>query len=661
MSNTGRLCAVVVHPGPGGAPAGIRRRPFSVTQQTGQHTLEPGQAPTPPPSADAVDEIFLTPRVIDRKSFEQYAASLRRSLEETTRESDLLARRAEAAAVVLERLERFVGSHSDVFDRASQLIESIDERQDSTSQLLDRITRQTESANQAVREIETLVRERGEAFEQRLITLATAALDRFEKTRDELSKNAATMRRDLTDRLDQIRDRGEAVVGTLEDRATGAGETLATLLEEVDTQRELIRTDARDASRKLDEKASELRDAIVSEGSGIKRELDTATRSLREAIAAGSAHRDTIERAAELAVSRAQSGVSEQTIELDRLARGAEKLVRDHRETIEGLEAELRARSLSAHEMIDTSIRQKLTEAQREAEMLCAKLRDAVEEASQILNAEELEVTIRRIESAQGELKASISAMEVSSERAITDSEEARQSLIRASEDIRGRSTQLIEKALDAVESSRPTLDQITGACQRAESLVQGLDERGATLDTRITDQVNIVMQERTLAMVEQIGILEDRLERSEAREDVLRRVVESQTSDIGALREQMHKLEQRLAVSERPVPIETQPEPKSETELESEPEPLIPVVRTKTPTRKKTSTKEASKTKTSKTTTKKPTTKKPATRKTTTKKSASRSTSKKKTTSKKSTTRKASTKKSDEVEKTEEASKAVA
>lgn len=588
-----------------------------MTQQAGQHTRD--EIVTP--GADQIDEIFLTPRVIDRRSFEQYAASLRQSLEETTRESDLLARRAEASAVVLERLERFVGSHSDIFERASQFIESIDDRQDSTNQLLDKITRRTESANKAVREIETLVLERGEAFEQRLITLATDALDRFEQTRDEISKNAATMRRDLTDRLEQIRERGEAVIGTLEDRSKDAGETLATLLEEVDTQRDLVRVDTRDASRKLDEKASELRDEIVAEGSGIKRELDGAARALREAIAAGSAHRDTIERSAELAVSRAKSGVGEQSIELEQLARRAEKLIRDHRETIDAVESELHARTLSAHEMVDTTIQEKLGAAQRDASEVCDKLSGAVERAGSVLDESVIGAAIARAEAARGEIAETITSLDSANERAIADSEEARQSLIRAAEDIRGRSTQLIGRAEHAVAAAGPVLEQVAVSCVRAVSLTDRLEEVGGSLDARVAKQVGIVMQERSLAMAEQIGVLEDRLERSEERESVLRGVIEAQASDISALREQITKLDQRLIEAVKSEPVE-------------EPEPLIPVVRAKSPARKKS----AAKKKTAKKDAAKKATSKPATKK----KAPSKKAASKKATTKKPTAAKA-------------------
>ncbi|GAB5496722.1 MAG: hypothetical protein Phyf2KO_18020 [Phycisphaerales bacterium] len=589
-----------------------------MTQQAGQHTSdEPAAA-----GEERIDEIFLTPRVIDRKSFEQYAASLRQSLEETTRESDLLARRAEASAVVLERLERFVGSHSDIFERASQFIESIDNRQDSTNQLLDKITRQTESANKAVREIETLVRERGEAFEQRLITLATDALDRFETTRDELSKNAATLRRDLTDRLEQIRERGEAVIGTLEDRSKDAGETLATLLEEVDSQREMVRADTRDASRKLDEKASELRDEIVAESSGIKRELDTAARALREAIAAGSAHRDTIERAAELAVSRAKSGVGEQSIELERLARRAEKLIRDHRETIDAVESELRARALSAHEMVDRTIQEKLSAAQRDAGEVCDRLAAAVERAGSVLDESMIDSAVARAEAAKADVAETVKELDTANERAIADSEEARQSLIRSAEDIRGRSTQLIDRAEHAVAAAGPVLEQVAASCERAVSLTDRLEEVGGAVDARIAEQVGILMQERSLAMAEQIGVLEDRLERSEKRESVLRGVIESQAADISALREQMARLDQRITETAKSEPAE-------------EPEPLVPVVRAKSPTRKKPAAKKKA-------------AKKAAAKKTASKPSTQRKSSTKKAASKKSATNKAAAAKSE-------------
>lgn len=307
-------------------------------------------------SPGSAEEIFLTPRVVDRRAFETFAAMLRTSVEKATRESDLLARRAEAAASVLERLEGFVGAHTDIFQRASALIDTIDQRQRTAGDTLETLTRRTEIAQQAARDVEATVRERGEAFEARLATIAAGTLDSFEAARQSLSGDASTMRRDLSQRLDELRQRGESLIAALTERAERSGEDLAEQLTQLETARETLRVEHRETSRRLDEQAGELREGLRTESSAIKRELDAAARSLREAVAASSAHRDTIERCAELAVSRVQAGAGEQTLEVERISRRAEGLLREHRQSVESLSAELEARLESARDRAEAEL-----------------------------------------------------------------------------------------------------------------------------------------------------------------------------------------------------------------------------------------------------------------------------------------------------------------
>jgi hypothetical protein len=543
-----------------------------VTQLTQQHHQRPlSDQASASSSSKPAEEIFLTPRVIDRRSFETYAASLRQSLEETSRESDLLARRAEAAAVVLERLERFVGSHGDVFDRAGQLIESIDDRQESTGELLSKLARMTESAKQASRDIESLIRERSEAFEQRLITLATDALDKFEVSRDSLAKDAAVMRRDLAERLDQIRERGETVVGTLEDRAKSAGDLLLHSLEEADAFRDVLRNEASGVSKILDERAADLREAISSDGSKIKRELETAARALRDAIAAGSAHRDTIERAAELAIGRAQAGVGEQAQELERLTRRAEAIVREHRETINSADGEIQARVNSAQDAVAKNLKQQLGAANGKARAISDGLNETVARAELSVDTQRVDEIVSRCELAKQSTAESINLLDEASTRVLADSEQARQSLMRSAEDIRGQASSIVERASQVAQDSTQQLDQMTSSIERAESWNLEIEERCSELDERVSERIRITMQEQSLAMAEQVSVLNDRVERAEAREAVLRGVVEAQNQDIASLRDMVAA----LAAS------------KADAHINPEPELLIPVVR-KATTRKK-------------------------------------------------------------------------
>lgn len=342
-------------------------------------------------SPEASGAIFLTPRVVDRGAFEAFASMLRASVEKAERESDLLARRAEAAASVLERLEGFVGSHADIFQRAGTLIDSIDQRQRSAGETLESLTKRSEQAQQAAREVEALVRERTEALEGRLGAVTASAVDGFESVRRSLASDASTMRRELSQRLEELRQRGESLIAGLEERAEGASGALAERLALVESGREAMRAEQRETARRLGELGEELREGLRGESAALRRELESAARALREAVAAGSAHRDTIERAAELAIARVQAGAGERAQEIEKLSRRAEAVLRAHRESADAVSAELAARLETAQERADaasaavvTRTREGLAEIEARASETLRGAHSAVESASEV-------------------------------------------------------------------------------------------------------------------------------------------------------------------------------------------------------------------------------------------------------------------------------------
>ncbi|MEM8758439.1 MAG: hypothetical protein AAGF47_11735, partial [Planctomycetota bacterium] len=107
-------------------------------------------APEPPEDG----ELFLTPRVIDRRTFEDYAALLRQSIAEAASESELLARRAEAAAVVLDQLERFMGDNGDAIERAAEILTDLDDRSCRLDALLVELDRRASAADKIGRDAE---------------------------------------------------------------------------------------------------------------------------------------------------------------------------------------------------------------------------------------------------------------------------------------------------------------------------------------------------------------------------------------------------------------------------------------------------------------------------------------------------------------------------
>lgn len=165
------------------------------------------------------DSVFLTPRVVDRRTFEELACALRTQIDSASRESDLLARRAEAAAVILDQLERFIGDNRDPIERAAEVLTGIDDRASAARALLGDIDRRASALDRMSRETERSLTDRTEAFHAALRTLVNDALARFDETEDQLAARAASVRRDLGERLETLRARGDEMLDCLTRRA----------------------------------------------------------------------------------------------------------------------------------------------------------------------------------------------------------------------------------------------------------------------------------------------------------------------------------------------------------------------------------------------------------------------------------------------------------
>ena len=65
----------------------------------------PAQPATPPaPASQTIEEVFLTPRVLDRRAFEDYAESLKRLIKDATGEGQSLSRTAADVRVLRDQL-----------------------------------------------------------------------------------------------------------------------------------------------------------------------------------------------------------------------------------------------------------------------------------------------------------------------------------------------------------------------------------------------------------------------------------------------------------------------------------------------------------------------------------------------------------------------------
>ncbi len=359
---------------------GEERRVPEATQQHSSSHERPGG---PHPLASTADEVVLSPRVIDRLAFDEYVRLLRAEIERATSESELLARRAEAGAVILDQLERFIGENSTEIERAAEVLAGIDERAESTRALLDEIDRRAGGLDRASRDAERAIEARAEAFQHRLRTIVDTAMDRFEETEDQLTARAASARRELLDRLEQMRSRAEETVSRLDDRTSALAGDAEAMLARAETRLETLRGPAKELLAEIDAKGAKL-DA----------RLDERLASLAAALESTTEREDALRSIGESVIERAASA--------------CESTLEELRSTIA---SETRAYEAKAEESA-RSIREEVDAARTGIRAVEQRLTDARTTAERTLTSDELRAVLDECRDADSAVKAAAKQIE---------------------------------------------------------------------------------------------------------------------------------------------------------------------------------------------------------------------------------------------------------
>ncbi|MEO1716564.1 MAG: hypothetical protein AAFR76_05575 [Planctomycetota bacterium] len=309
---------------------------------------QPERLAVPKRRLDAVSQdIVLSPRVIDRLAFDEYVALLRAEVENATKESELLARRAEAGAIILEQLDRFIDSNGETIEHAAEVLAGIDERMAASRKLLDDVDRRATNLHKASQQAEQVIEARAEAFEQRLRSIVDAAMDRFEDTEDQLTARAASARRELLDRLEQMRSRGEATIARLDSKAGELSEEAEETVARAQSRLDALREPVRELLGSIESKAAALAAGSEEHAARLIAEAEAGAAKIESAAAAVEQRLDDLSLAT-TAATETERAVRE----------AAEALGLESRELAEAALAELKSEAASVVEASASSLEQ---------------------------------------------------------------------------------------------------------------------------------------------------------------------------------------------------------------------------------------------------------------------------------------------------------------
>jgi len=302
------------------------------------------------PTGETAEEIFLSPRVIDRAAFESYAERLRALIDELGAESAALRGTIEEARATHKGLTDLGAKNKDHLELSAKLLKTLTQKSAAVEEMLAKAHDIAGAAGRFEQEadrivgaklslLEKRIAESLDSFERRLHTQAEVrakessdALEEFRAAREQIKKQVDQNVVGSVTALREACERAEALVGV---RADGAGRTPT-----AGSLGDLVRR-ATEAAEKAQTAARAFEEIESRAGDGVRRLSDSLDGSI-EFTDRIVAQRKEAELAAERAVTKAreaEQSLSERATEAARVFKPINEARKLAEETSERLRA----------------------------------------------------------------------------------------------------------------------------------------------------------------------------------------------------------------------------------------------------------------------------------------------------------------------------------
>lgn len=241
------------------------------TQIEGQDAGEkPGAAVYP--RVRTASEVFVSPRVVDRVAFEDYAQALRKLLAAATSEGEHLRRTAVDASRTLRAIGEVLPAVDTKLAKAGEMLSTLTQRLESA----ETIAKRAEAAAERAVTAERRIKEMDDRARQRIFEAGTAAAD-----------EAVTRIEEITEkRAGELDDRGETLATFVDRGRSDLAEARAKAVEALQKVAELTRTETQDGLEAIKSGSAQAREAIAEDHSGATHDIGQVRNESVEAITA---------------------------------------------------------------------------------------------------------------------------------------------------------------------------------------------------------------------------------------------------------------------------------------------------------------------------------------------------------------------------------------
>ncbi|MGD1914844.1 MAG: hypothetical protein ACFCBV_01475 [Phycisphaerales bacterium] len=425
---------------------------------------EPGQFPR----VRTPEEVFVSPRVVDRVAFEDYAGALRKLLAAATTEGEHLRRTAVEASKSLRAIGDVLPAVDKKLARAGELVGQLSEK----LERVEAAAKRAEAAADRATTAEQRIRDMDERARHRIFEASGSATDEAVARIEDIAQK----------RADELDDRGVTLNEFVDRGRADLAETRAKAAEAMEKTAGQVKAETANAVEAIKTQRAQAQDAIAEDHQSATHAIDGARGEVVEAI---STERLATEQALADRVSRL-------TMRVDELVDAAE-----HRlgQVLEEKSQEANERADSVAQRIDSGITPQLEASAAAAEAAMERASEADAKARSVfeIGREEIEKLCERAEAVVEASGAGQANPAENSLAAITKSAAGameQMTLTAADGERARRQAEESRKALgESIESAALWLDRLV---EQRDSLQQSI-----TLATKLCDQAEGQLAER--------------------------------------------------------------------------------------------------------------------------------------------------------------------
>ncbi len=203
-----------------------------------------------PAGQGSIEDVFLTPRVIDQNAFTRYSETLKTLIREASGSGDTLRTSAQSAHVLVEESRAAGKDLRTKIEAGAKLVKIFDDRIERTSAAIEEAATRARRIEELDKNIDTNVAQRLEALESRLASV----FDSFESRANQAEQRLVTAEQTALRHAQKL----EEVAASLELKMQEFEERSARIVGETEGASERVAERARTLTQGLEERANEL-------------------------------------------------------------------------------------------------------------------------------------------------------------------------------------------------------------------------------------------------------------------------------------------------------------------------------------------------------------------------------------------------------------------